>query len=111
MEHLDRWERQKGHGYRWEQGEERLVRDVERWEEELICSYEGCGKICRNKAVLVLHEKRMHRVNEERGRLKCERCGRGSDAEGQRVSHVSCCTDWAYVGGEIGGSAGDVRGG
>ena len=23
-----------------------------------------------------MHEKRMHRVNEERGRLKCERCGR-----------------------------------
>ena len=30
MEHLDRWERQKGHGYRWEQGEERLVRNVVR---------------------------------------------------------------------------------
>ena len=26
MEYLDRWERQKGHGYRWEQGEETLVR-------------------------------------------------------------------------------------
>ena len=30
MEHLDRRERQKGHGYRWEQGEERLVRNVVR---------------------------------------------------------------------------------
>ena len=29
--------------------------------------YEGCGKVCRNKAGLVMHEKRMHRVNEERG--------------------------------------------
>ena len=57
-----------------------------------------------------MHEKRMHRVNEERGRLKCERCGRGFDAEGQRVSHVSC-TSGAYGGREIGGSAGDVRGG
>ena len=102
MEHLDRWERQKGHGYMWEQGEERLVRNVGRGEEELVCRYGGCGKVCRNKAGLVMHEKRMHRVNEERGRLKCERCGRGFDAEGQRV-----------IGGgrEIGGSAGDVRGG
>ena len=88
MEHLDRWERQKGHGYRWEQGEERLVRNVVQWEGELICRYEGCGKVCRNKAGLVLHEKRMHRVNKERGRLKCERYWRDFDAEGQRVSHV-----------------------
>ena len=41
------------------------------WEEELRCRYEGCGKVCRNKAGLVMHEKRMQRVNEERGRLKC----------------------------------------
>ena len=80
MEHLDRWERQKGHGYRWEQGEERLVRNVVRGEGELVCRYEGCGKVCRNKAGLVIHEKRIHRANEERGRLKCEiwegfRCG------------------------------------
>ena len=56
-----------------------------------------------------MHEKRMHRVNEERGRLKCERCGRGFDAEMQRVSHVRSCTGGG--GSEIGGSAGDVRGG
>ena len=114
MEHLDRWERQKGHGYRWEQGEERLVRNVGRGEGELVCRCEGCGKVCRNKVGLVMHEKRMHRVNEERGRLKCERCGRGFDAEGQRVSHVRSCTGGAYrrTGGrEIGGSAGDVRSG
>ena len=30
MEHLDRWNKQKGHGFRWEQGEERLVKNVER---------------------------------------------------------------------------------
>ena len=45
-----------------------------------------------------MHEKRMHRVNEERGRLKCERCGRGFDAEGQRVSHVRSCMGGAYGG-------------
>ena len=67
-------------------------------EGELVCRYEGCGKVCRNKAGLVMHEKRMHRVNEERGTLKCERCGRGFDAEGQRVSHVRSCTGGAYGG-------------
>ena len=69
--------KQKGHGYRWEQAEDRLVRNVGRGEGELVCRYEGCGKVCRNKAGLVMHEKRMHRVNEERGRLKFERCVEG----------------------------------
>ena len=68
-------------------------------EGELVCRYEGCRKVCRNKAGLVMNEKRMHRVNEERARLKCERCGRGFDAEGQRVSHVRNCTGGAYGGG------------
>ena len=71
MEYLNRWERQKGHGHRWEKGEERLVRNVVRGEGELVCRYEGCGKACRNNAGLVMQENRMHRVNEERGRLKC----------------------------------------
>ena len=44
MEHLDRWERQNGHGYRLEQEEERLGRNVERGEGELVCRYEGCGR-------------------------------------------------------------------
>ena len=45
-----------------------------------------------------MHEKRVYRVNEERGKLKCERCGRGFDAKGQRVSHVRSCTGGAYRG-------------
>ena len=96
MEHLDRWNKQKGHGFRWEQGEERLVKNVERGEGELICRYAGCGKICTNKGKLVMHEKMKHRENEERRRMKCERCGGNFDAEGQRVSHVRSCTGGAY---------------
>ena len=79
--------------------------------EELRCRYEGSGKVCRNKTGLVMHEKRMHRVNEEKSRLKCERCGRGFEEEGQRVSYVRSCMGGAFGRGrEIGGSAGDVRG-
>ena len=74
------------------------MRNVERGEGELICRYEGCGNVCRNKAGLVTHEKRMHSLNEERRRLKCERCGRAFDVEVQRVSHVRSCTGGTYVG-------------
>ena len=68
------------------------------------------GRFVGIKRGYVMHEKKMHRVNEERGTLKCERCGRGFDVEEQRVSHVRSCTGGAY-GGEIGGSAADIRGG
>ena len=68
------------------------MRNVEWGDEELRCRYGSYGKVCRNKAGLVMHGKGIHRVNEERGRLKCERCGRGFDEEGQRVSHVRSCT-------------------
>ena len=88
MEHLDRWETQKGHGYRWEQGEKRLVRNVERGEEEeLRYRYEGCGKVCGNKAGLVMHEQRMHRGNVS----EIWEGFRTFDVEGQRVSHVRSC--------------------
>ena len=73
-----------------------IGRHLERGEEKLRCRYEGCGKVCRNKVGLVMHERRMHRVNEERGRLKCGISGRGFDAEEQRVSHMRSCTDGAY---------------
>ena len=110
MEHLVRWERRKEHGYRWEQGEERQVRNVERGEGELICRYEGCGKVCRNKAGLVMHEKRMHRVNEERRKLNCERCGRGFDAEGAEGESREEFYGWGVWGGrKIGGSEGGCK--
>ena len=32
------------------------MRNEERREGELACRYEGCGKVCRNKAGLVMHE-------------------------------------------------------
>ena len=70
-----------------------------RGEEELRCRYEGYEKHCGSKAGLVMHDKRKHRVKEERGRLECERSGNSFDAKGQRVSHVRGCTGGEYGGG------------
>ena len=56
-----------------------------------------------------MHEKRMDSVNEERGRSKCERSGRGFDVERQRVSHVSSCTGGAYGGEGDGRQCGECK--
>ena len=51
--------------------------------------------MCRNRAGLVSHEKRKHRVNEERVRFACERYGK--NFEDQRFSYVTSCTAEAVV--------------
>ena len=37
----------EGHGYRWEQGEERLVRNMDQGEWELICRYDRMRDVGR----------------------------------------------------------------
>ena len=61
---------------------------VGRREEELRYRYEGCEKQHRSTAGLVMNEKRKHRVNEENGRLKCQRCGKGFNTKGLKVSQI-----------------------
>ena len=91
MEHLDVWERQKGHKYEWDEGEEVRVRNVRRRDEEFVCRYEECGKRCKSKAGRTMHEKRMHRVVEERVRFECEKCGEKVETAGAKVNHERAC--------------------
>ena len=90
MGHLDTWERQHGHEYEWKENEERLVRN-ERVEYDLECKYVGCGKVCRNKAALTVHQKRIHRAAEERMRFKCGKCEKVLETEGARMNHERMC--------------------
>ena len=45
MKHLEKWERQQGHGYSWGVGESMVDRNEIRVI-DLECRYEGCGKVC-----------------------------------------------------------------
>ena len=89
MERLDVWERQRGHRYEWEEGEERVERNVG-GELDLVCRYEGCGKVCKSKGGLTVHQKRMHRAAPERMRFRC-RCGVEVETEGALVNHERSC--------------------
>ena len=66
------------------------MRDVH-VENELECKYEGCGKVCKSKAGLTVHQKRMHRAADERMRFPCDRCERVLETEGARVNHMRRC--------------------
>ena len=90
MKHLYEWECQNGHEYEWGANEERLERNVQ-GENDLECKFEGCGMICRSKAGLTMHQKRVHRAAEERKRFKCGRCEKVLETEGARVNHERMC--------------------
>ena len=94
MNHLYNWECQKGHEYLWGENEEHLVRN-ERRAIDLVCRYEGCGKVCLSKAGLTKHQKRIHRVHEERKRFECGVCGMSVETEVVRVNHERSCTGGA----------------
>ena len=101
VEHIDLWVAQKGNRYEWRQGEERVDRS-QRSERGLICEYEGCGKRCKSKAGLTIHQKRMHR-EADRVMFGCARCGKEMTTEGARASHERSCTGGAMEGGGGGG--------
>ena len=96
IDHLYSWEYHKGKQYEWGESEERMERNA-RLVERLVCRCDGCGRMCRSKAGLTKHEKRMHRVAEERVRFACSICWMNVETEGPRKNHERTCT-----GGEIG---------
>ena len=55
MEHVERYERSKGNLSIGEDIEWNIER--ERTEADLVCDWEGCGKRCKSKAGLRIHEK------------------------------------------------------
>ena len=94
MNHLYKWECQGGHKYEWRRNERRLDRNKRRVN-TFICRYEGCEKVCKSRAGLTMHEKRMHGVNEERVRFEYSKCGMSVETEGARKNHESTCTGGA----------------
>ena len=78
-------------GYEWRDGEERLVRNERRVNDDLRCRYEGCERMCKLRASLVRHESMMQRRVERRVRFACEDCGLEVATKGALVSHRRTC--------------------
>ena len=78
-----KWDRQRGHRFECGEGEGDIPRSVV----NLVRRYEGCGRVCKNKRRLALHQKRMHRAADERVGFSCERYGMGMETEGAKVNH------------------------
>ena len=90
MRHLEKWERQQGHLYEWGVNE-RMCERNERRVIDLVCRYDGCGKVCRSKAGLVQHQKHKHRPADDRVRFECSKCGGMYETEVACEMHKRSC--------------------
>ena len=89
MKHVEEWEKKGGKETLQERGDRRSpTPEVS----TLVCDYEGCGKVCKSKAGLTNHIKRMHERSEDKKVFKCERCQESFDQEANLINHRKVCT-------------------
>ena len=67
---LEKWERSKGHHWRGEAVMRNAVNGA--MAAEFVCGV--CGKVCKSKAGVVIHRRRMHEVSKKKKLFKCEGC-------------------------------------
>ena len=93
MQHLEGYERGRGH-HRLPDVEMIEIRIImrEETEEDLICKIYECGKKCKSKPRLKMHQKRMHKENVKT--FRCDRCNAPFKTENTQINHEK-----AYAGG------------
>ena len=85
MAHLEKYEWSRGRTW---QGEE-LERNATK-EEDFVWVCEECGKVCKSKAGLTIHVKRMHEISALKKDFKCE-CGQSFKQEANLKNHRKKC--------------------
>jgi hypothetical protein len=87
--------------YRWEQDQEKKTNHEgneeattssrkEEVPESLECRI--CGKVCKSKAGLAIHEKRIHKNREESVVFECEKCRKKFGQKANHLNHLKKCT-------------------
>ena len=97
--HMEKYEKQQGHHYTWGPSEmriersEKTTRDREEAEEEqmedFICTYPDCGKVCKSKGGLRIHQVRMH--EKQRKTFTCSKCNATFASESSWKNHGKRC--------------------
>ena len=88
MKYVEEWERKGGKRFQGDRGERNQTLE----EESLVCEVEGCGKVCKSKAGLTIHRKRMHEESKEKVTFTCEMCQETFKQEANLLNHKKSCT-------------------
>ena len=87
MRHLEKWERRRGKKVLEESGNRDVV-----IEEEVGFICEVCRKVCKNKAGLTVHRRRMHGRSDQKVTFKCDICALEFIYAANLRNHKRSCT-------------------
>ena len=92
VKHLEEYERQQGQNHVLQPDE--IIRDRREstktpTENTLQC--ENCDKVCRSKAGLAIHRKRLH--DSQQKETQCEKCGKTFTQEATLKNHMKKCLE------------------
>ncbi|PAA86616.1 hypothetical protein BOX15_Mlig005960g1 [Macrostomum lignano] len=98
--HLQEWERVQGKKAKTDSNNSLIERSQERYHvktnprevgDGFKCEYELCGKVCKSKGGLTIHQKRMHRVFKEPVKFRCHKCDKEFRQEATLANHEKVC--------------------
>ena len=98
FEHLRQWEWSTGHKWTGEA----MVRNVPKVDTiESVFECDVCAKVCKSKAGLTIHRKRMHEESSLKKKFKCDACEKEFLQEANLKNHVKVCTGGDVDDGKI----------
>ena len=86
MKYLQEWERRGAHRVPETRGERNIIVD----DSSLVCDV--CDKICKSKAGLTIHRKRMHEISSQKIVFTCDRCSETFNQDANLINHKKSCT-------------------
>ena len=90
MAHLLEWEKKGGKTTLNTRGNRNQTPDQD--PNSLRCDWEGCNMVCKSKAGLTIHRKRMHEESKSKVMFKCELCQEVFKQEANLLNHKKVCT-------------------
>ena len=86
-EHLDKWEKSRGHKWTGEEIQRNKIRGA-----EVVFECAVCGKRCKSKGGLVVHRRRMHEESRLKKTFECGKgCGEIFKQEANKWNHEKVC--------------------
>ena len=89
MQHVLKWERSRGNLQQDDAPPDRYSTPLD--DDPLLCKWPECGKRCKNKGGLTIHQRRMHGTADPRRTFPCPACGSTFRSENTMRNHVKTC--------------------
>ena len=89
MRYLDEWDRRGGKKVEEERGP-RNQTNIHT--DDLTCTWEGCERVFKSRAGLMIHMKRMHETSKQKVLFKCTLCEEEFKQQANLLNHMKICT-------------------